>query len=1352
MIDTGAKPNVIKESAVIGKIEIERNDACIIKGVTPGTVNTLGSVEISLLGRQARFLVVPDDFPIEADGLLGGDFIPTSALVSYKDNCLTWGNQRIPFSNVTFATLPPRSNVGIKLALSPTDRTEGYIPRIDIHPGVFFGEVILKNISGYAYARITNANEEEIEVKIPAITLEDYENFDDAHITVNDDGILATRRIADQNKRTSKHPLDDSPSLGPGDASSPDKQESPSSGHEHTGKNTTLGSKQSHISYVDTTECETGDLTSAVIAPCTRDNNERIKELFEALRWTHLNAEETEHVKNLVIENADLFHLPHERLTKTNAVTHTIRTRDEIPTHTRQYRHPQVHKEEINRQVGELLDRDIIKPSSSPWNSPVLLVAKKADSKGQKRWRMVIDYRKLNEKSLSDAYPLPNITEVLDQLGSAKYFSVLDLASGFHQIGMDEKDAPKTAFSTAYGHYEFTRMPFGLKNGPATFQRLMNNVLTGLQGNELFVYLDDVVIYASSLQDHIVKFRKLADRFRAANLRLQPDKCEFLRKEVVYLGHIISGDGVKPNPLKVSAVRDFPTPKNATNIKQFLGLAGYYRRFISRFSYITKPLTELLKKDVEFNWQEEQEKAFNTIKELLCTEPILQYPDFTKPFVLTTDASGYAIGGILSQGKIGEDLPIAYTSRVLNDGECKFSTTEKELLAIVYCVKHFRPYLYGKKFTLVTDHKPLIYINNMKDPTSRLARWRIILEDYEYDITYKAGKKNVNADALSRNPVRETTVCPMSYSSDEAMFDMPETEVTTQLEQIHLPESPGIPSSPVIPESSPENKRKEIKRRRKERSPTPNLPTPIEEISESSPAMLDDDEETDTTDEPMFEPPSPAYNYRDVQLIEVKDRITMRKDNVAFFITAKGEACDTGSRELAEASKLPEFKDITLGRAKVHRAGSRFLIGLPVKESQHTPVDWDILKETMASLLDVANELQLETISFAQTFIGNIHWPEIKKVMKLKFLASQTKLIICTSEIIIPPAEKREQIIREKHCSPIGGHKGVTKTYGRIREKYYWPQLKIDVQKFCQQCESCQLNKLTRLKTRQPLVLTDTPGKAFDKIAMDIVGPLPTTPAGHSHILTIQDLLTKYSLAIPLRETTSVDIADAFVNHFICRFGAPKAILTDQGANFTSSLMRAVAKKFRITQCRTTAFHPQSNGSIERSHHVLVEYLKHYVERNNWDEWLPMAMFSYNTSIHEGTRHAPHELVFGCTARVPTDSEFEIESQEQTYLDYLFGLQTKLGVLQDNARKNLDQAKLKSKKYYDAKARVREFQPDDYVYVLKEPRKGKLDAQYVGPYRVLANLGKHNIKILIKGKRRVIHANRLKLAQKGAAD
>jgi len=480
----------------------------------------------------------------------------------------------------------------------------------------------------------------------------------------------------------------------------------------------------------------------------------RKERLEKSLLTEHLNKEEKEALKQICEEFCDTFYLEDDVLTCTSTVSHEINTRtDSAPVNVRPYRLPEKHKKEVSRQIEKMLSEEIIRPSTSQWNAPILVVPKKSDASGTQKLRIVVDFRRLNDLTIGDSYPLPNVTDILDQLGNAKYFSTLDLASGYHQIAMSERDKNKTAFSTPYGHYEFNRMPFGLKNAPATFQRLMNAVLAGLQGIRCLVYLDDIVIYGSSLQEHNKRLTEALQRLRKHNLKLQVEKCEFLRKEVTYLGHIISEDGISPDPAKLSAVKNFPTSKKVKDVQSFIRLAGYYRKFIKNFSKIAKPLTMLTKKDNKFNWNTEQQNAFDSLKEKLTSAPVLSYPDFTRQFLITTDASDYAIGAILSQGPVDQDRPIAYASRILNKAEQNYNTTEKELLAIVWAVKHFRPYVYGTKFLIITDHKPLIWLFSINDPGLRLIRWRLKLEEYDYEIIHRAGKGNTNADTLSRNPI-----------------------------------------------------------------------------------------------------------------------------------------------------------------------------------------------------------------------------------------------------------------------------------------------------------------------------------------------------------------------------------------------------------------------------------------------------------------------------------------------------------------------------------------------------------------------------------------------------------------------
>ena len=399
---------------------------------------------------------------------------------------------------------------------------------------------------------------------------------------------------------------------------------------------------------------------------------------------------------------------------------------------------------------------------------------KKPEQSGKtvERWRIVFDFRKLNTVTIDDRYPIPNMDEILDKLGKCMYFSTLDLAQGFHQIEMDPADRKKTAFSTQGGHYEFLRMPFGLKNAPATFQRLMNTVLEGLIGKNCMVYLDDIVVFSTSLQEHIESLDKVFQRLSDANLKVKLIKCEFSKHETEVLGHIVTPSGIKPNPKKIKASLDYPVPQTEKEIKQFLDLAGFYRKFIKNFAKITKPLTNCLKKGNMVNAQDKEYlNAVDNIKILITEDPILVYPNYEKPFTLTTDASNVALGAVLSQ----QSHPICFASRTLNEHELHYSTTEKELLAMVWATKYFRPYLYGRKFTINSDHRPLQWLHNLREPNAKLQRWKIRLNEYDFDVKYIPGRENHVADALSRIKIEECNAeedeiasnCATNHSAQE---------------------------------------------------------------------------------------------------------------------------------------------------------------------------------------------------------------------------------------------------------------------------------------------------------------------------------------------------------------------------------------------------------------------------------------------------------------------------------------------------------------------------------------------------------------------------------------------------------
>lgn len=397
---------------------------------------------------------------------------------------------------------------------------------------------------------------------------------------------------------------------------------------------------------------------------------------------------------------------------------------------------------------------------------------KKLDASNEKKYRMVVDYRKLNSVTIPDRYPIPEINKVLAQMQNQKFFTVLDLKSGFHQIPLLQKDIPKTAFSVNNGKYEFTRLPFGLKNAPAIFQRALDNILRDLIGKCCYVYIDDIIIFGEDEETHLNNIKKVFETLEKANMKVQINKCEFFKNEVEYLGFIVSSEGIKTNPKKVEAIKNFPYPKTLKDLRSFLGMSGFYRRFIKDYAKLAKPLTALLRGEegrmsktmsakTPIILSPQAIEAFNKIKSTLTSsEVMLQYPDYKKDFHLTTDASNFALGAVLEQDK----KPIVFISRTLNKAEEHYATNEKEMLAIVWALKSLRNYLYGSAaIKIYTDHQPLTYALSNKNTNSKLKRWKAILEEYNYEMKYKSGSSNVVADALSR-PAQDIQVNSMTVT------------------------------------------------------------------------------------------------------------------------------------------------------------------------------------------------------------------------------------------------------------------------------------------------------------------------------------------------------------------------------------------------------------------------------------------------------------------------------------------------------------------------------------------------------------------------------------------------------------
>ena len=446
------------------------------------------------------------------------------------------------------------------------------------------------------------------------------------------------------------------------------------------------------------------------------------------------------------------------QLGRTSLITHKIDTGDAEPLKQRYYPFSPNMLAKANREIDKMLAQGVIRPSCSPWNSPMVLVKKKASEE----YRVCFDAKQLNKLTKKDSYPIPYLSDILNRLRDARFISSIDLKKAFWQVGLHPDSIEKTAFTVPLrGLFEYVVMPMGLSNSPATQQRLMDKVLGPVLGQKVFCYLDDIIVATASFSEHLSLLKDVFHRLKEANLTINLDKCEFCRPRLTYLGYVVDREGLRTDPAKVAAIIDYPIPRTVTEVKRFIGVCAWFKRFIKDFAMVVAPILELIKGKVKrqtVEWNEEADNAFKNIKTLLSSAPVLSSPNFSQPFYIQCDASDCGVGCVLTQGEGEKECVIAYASRSLSRAERNYSVTERELLAVLFGVEKFRPYIEGTRFTVITDHHSLVWLHNLKDPTGRLARWCLKLQQYDFDVVHRKGKFNVVPDALSRAPLQVSSL------------------------------------------------------------------------------------------------------------------------------------------------------------------------------------------------------------------------------------------------------------------------------------------------------------------------------------------------------------------------------------------------------------------------------------------------------------------------------------------------------------------------------------------------------------------------------------------------------------------
>jgi hypothetical protein len=792
-------------------------------------------------------------------------------------------------------------------------------------------------------------------------------------------------------------------------------------------------------------------------------------------------------------------------------------------------------KREIMKQhIDEMLKLGIIVPSQSEWTSPVTMVTRdKID------YRFTIDYRKINLRIRSDPYPMPRMDALLHNLGQASFLTVLDLKKGYWQIAVDPQCMDYLAFSCEYGKFAPVKMPFGIKLGPSIFQRLVNKILGHARGIFADAYLDDIIIYSRTWEEHLEHVGYVLEQLRKANLTLNSKKCSFGKTTLKYLGFIVGPNGIEMDKEKISALTEYPRPRNVKEVRRFLGLCGWYRHFIDHFADVALPLNKLLRNATSFKWSEEQVAAFEKLKSLIANATTLAYPDFSKRFVVRTDASDEGLSAVLSQDYNGVDRPISFASRTLSAQEKHYFAQEKECCAILFGLKRFEPYIDGQEFDLQTDNQALIWLNSMRDVNSKFMRWSLRIQDFQPVITHIAGTKNVVADALSR-------------------------------------------------------------------------------------AVVGKSEDVDENREIMYPP--------------------INRSNISLLITLTN--------------------NITLDTLRDEQKKDR---------------------ESQALLTDLGDEFTAEN--------GIIY-----------------KIGRYGGRIPFIPINIRGQVLAYFHDRPESGHMGFRKTLGRLVRRVFWFGMQEDIYKYISSCPLCQACKNPNVKPAGVMKSVQTRGP-WDMLAVDLMGPLPTTPRGNTQLLVVVDHFSKWVELFPIRKATAFAVAQKLENEVFCRWGAPSSLLSDNGKQFVASLTRKMCKNWGVRQKFTSFYHPQCNIT-ERVNKNIVAIIRTYVDRKHakWDEFLPQVGMALRTAVSDTTGYSPAMLNFGREMKTLFDRRLEPDSEEEfeSRIEYKNALIDKLEAVYVCARQNMEKAQAQQSKYYNLKHRKVTYKEGDLVCLRTHIQSDKL--------------------------------------------
>ena len=968
-----------------------------------------------------------------------------------------------------------------------------------------------------------------------------------------------------------------------------------------------------------------------------------------------LTSNQVKDMTNVLWRNNVSFYRKGQKLGVTNVYKHRIDLKENyVPKIFPSYKMNPAMRAEMAKILKEQEKQGIIEPfeGETEFASPAFLVEKPRDPvTGKRQYRLVCDFRHVNEQILDQARVFPSAEETLEKLGSlkGKYFSKLDAYSGFSQIALRERNREVTAFNTPEGLWVYKRLPMGMRSAPRSFHFVIERLVKSIPNCQ--AYVDDLVLASDTWEEHLEDLENIFSIFKKANLKFKAEKCFFGLKAVQFLGFLMNKDGIAPDSDKTEPIKNYPIPTNVKEMRSFNGFSNYFRSFIPNYSLMMRPLYHLTRKKNPFIWTDECQRAFNAIREAIINDVMLVHPDYSKPLVICSDASDYAVGYFLAQEtQKGVLKPIAFGGRSLIDAETRYSVTEKELLAIKCALEKFHHYVIGHKFKIFTDHSALLALKSKTDLTGRMARWVELFSRYDYEIFHLAGKLNSVSDCLSR-----------------IRYDL----------TVHEPEQPERPFNPTRKVTfAPINSHKTYMRNEKCEN-YPILRYKFRSILKGGSGKLN----TITATRECI--PKDIYSHDELiqiksmntnELVTLVNQKVMKNRAMQAWIKEEALQQNGGASSVAMVtrastraktleSKQKEKVRIDTKRARVvtpkptsgstiKAKGVERLKKLgPIVEAVKTKRRRQRLKQS----LDPMDELMFGGISretgipdtieefktlqqndtFCSALLDYIQTEKLpnddKKARQILLTQDQFfehNTILCrirprTRNVVIPdqfqivlPQTCIKGILNTMHVRPSGGHMGTTGLFSVIRDRFFWNGMFEDIKQFVGTCERCKEVKRNRRPIKVPMTLRDKAPRPLGWVSIDAVGPLPETPAPEKykyiHVLVCHG--TRYVVAWPARTLTAREFVLGLYKHFLSWASNPDVIFSDNGSCYASKFTQNFLKACGIKQIFGSPYKPTTQGLVERTNGSIIDSLKCYLKgcQENWEIYLYGCVFALN--------------------------------------------------------------------------------------------------------------------------------------------